>query len=336
VRGRVRDLAARLEAPGTRPVAVTAIVLALLLATAASFAIAQRLKLERSPVAAPRITRLIGPTCGCESAVALLSVRLREPALVNATIVDGSGEHVRSLATELRRPPGRLALEWDGRDDAGEVVRNGRYRLRLELVDLNRTITVPTPVRVDARPPLVRLVEASPLVISPDGDGRHDRVLYRYRTNEPASPLLELGGDVLVRGVLGSAGPAQVRWPGQVDGRPAKPGTYATRVVVEDAAGNRSEPTRVVAVRVRYIELQDVQARVRIGGTLAFRTDADAERVEYSARPVRAGEGFGGSVEPGRAVVRVPRGLRRGRYVFEVTVLGRSERAVIVLVRRRP
>lgn len=333
MRDRVRGLAARLEAPGTRSIVVTAIVLALLLATAASFAIAERLKLERSPVTSPRLTRLIGPECECEKAVARLSVVLRERATVNATIVSSTGDHVAAIATGLRRPSGRLSLEWDGRDDAGEVVRSGRYRLRLELVSLGRTITVPTPVRVDARPPRVQLVGASPLVFSPDEDGRGDRVRYRYRTTEASYPLVEVDGEAVVRGPRRPAGPGQVRWRGRLDGEFAEPGTYATRLVVVDAAGNRSEPTRVVTVRVRYLELQDVQARARIGGRLVFRTDADAQRVEFSLRPVGAGEGFGGSVEPGRAEVRVPRGLRPGRYVFEASVGERSERAIVVLVR---
>jgi hypothetical protein len=332
VRDRLPGLAARLEAPGTRPAAVAAIVVALLVAAAASFAIAERLKLERSPVAGPRLTRLIGPECECEKAVARLSVMLRERAVVNATIVDGSGEHVATLATGLRRERGRVAFEWDGRDDAGEVVRSGRYRLRLELTNLDRTITVPTPVRVDARPPRVQLVDVSPLVFSPDADGRRDRVLYRYRATEAAYPLVELDEEVLARGRRVPAGPGQVRWRGRLDGGYAEPGTYATRLVVVDAAGNRSEPTRVVTVRVRYVELLDVQQRARIGGTLAFRTDADARVVEYSVRPVGAGEGFGGSVMPGAAEVRVPRGLRPGRYVLRVTVGERGERAAVELV----
>jgi len=318
-----------------RPLAVTAIVVALLLATAASFAITERLKLERSPVASPQLTRLIGPECECEKAVARLSVLLRERAVVNATIVNSAGEHVATLGEGLARSRGRLSLEWDGRDDAGEVVRSGRYRLRLELVSLDRTITVPTPVRVDARPPRVELVEASPLVFSPDDDGRRDRVQYRYRTNEASYPIVEVEGKPAVRGLRRPAGPGQVRWRGRLDGESVQPGTYATRLVVVDAAGNRSEPTRLVTVRVRYLELQDVQARARIGGTLVFRSDADALRVDYSVRPIGAGEGFGGSVEPGRAEVRVPRGLRPGRYVLETSVGGRSERAIVVLVRRR-
>lgn len=332
--GRLRALAARLEAPGTRPLAVTVVVLGLLLATATSFAIAERLKLERSPVAAPRLTRLIGPTCECERATARLQVRLREPALVNASIVDAGGDEVRSLATGLRRPRGTLRLTWDGRTDEGDVVRGGLYRLRLELPELNRTITVPTPIRVDVRAPRLRLLEATPLIFSPDGDGRRDRVIYRYRANEGAYTIVEVEGERAVRGLRRPAGAWQVRWRGRLDGEPAAPGAYRTRVYAVDAAGNRSTPTRVVAVRVRYLDLQDVQRRARIGGTLAFRTDADARRVEYSLTPIGPGEGFGGSAEPGRAEVPVPRGIRPGRYVFTAAVGEHRKRALIVL--RRP
>ena len=329
---RLRGLAARLEAPGTRPAAVTLVVVALLLAAAASFAIAERLKLERSPVTAPELTRLIGPGCECEKAVAQLAVRFRERVVVTATIVDGAGEHVATRAEELERPRGPAEVEWGGRDEAGELVRSGRYRLRLELENLDRTITVPTPVRVDARPPRVQLLEAEPLVFSPDGDGRRDRVRYRYRTNEAAYALVEVEGETAVHAPRRPAGEGRVRWQGRIDGEFAEPGMYATQVVVVDAAGNRSEPTAVVAVRVRYVELLGAQPRARVGGTLRFRTDADARVVEYALRPVGAGEGFGGTVAPGAASVRVPRGLRPGRYVLRVVVGEWSERAAVRLV----
>ena len=104
---RLRGLAARLEAPGTRPAAVTLVVVALLLAAAASFAIAERLKLERSPVTAPELTRLIGPGCECEKAVAQLAVRFRERVVVPAPLGEGAGAPVATLAAERARPRGR-------------------------------------------------------------------------------------------------------------------------------------------------------------------------------------------------------------------------------------
>ena len=191
---------------------------------------------------------------------------------------------------------------------------------------------MPTPVRVDARPPRVQLLEAEPLVFSPDGDGRRDRVRYRYRTNEAAYALVEVEGETAVHAPRRPAGEGRVRWQGRIDGEFAEPGMYATQVVVVDAAGNRSEPTAVVAVRVRYVELLGAQPRARVGGTLRFRTDADARVVEYALRPVGAGEGFGGTVAPGAASVRVPRGLRPGRYVLRVVVGEWSERAAVRLV----
>ena len=158
---------------------MTALVLVLLLATAVAFAVAERLKLERSPVTAPRLTRLIGPTCECDKRTARLAVRLREPDVIDAAIVDTAGDHVRTLATNLRRSRGVVRFTWDGRDDADAVVRDGRYRLSVHLDGEDRTIVVPTPIRVDTTAPRLRLVSATPRVISPDGDGRADRVLFR-------------------------------------------------------------------------------------------------------------------------------------------------------------
>src|SRR5262245_20465248 len=181
---RARDLLARLKSPRVRPVVLVTVVLCLLIGSAAAFAVAERLKLERSPVASPKIQRILGPTCDCPKDTANLSFGLRHSDRVTASIVDANGRRIRLLLDNERRRAGRINLTWDGRNDSGDVVHDGRYRLRVALGQAHRTITIPTPVRVDTRPPRLRLIDATPNVFSPDGDGRADRVLYRYRSSE--------------------------------------------------------------------------------------------------------------------------------------------------------
>ncbi|MDQ4018861.1 MAG: hypothetical protein M3188_03375 [Actinomycetota bacterium] len=226
--------------------------MALLLATVAAFALAERLKLERSPVTAPRFTRLIGPECGCEKARADLRVRLRQADRVTAMIVGEDGEEVRRLATRLERPRGRVRFVWDGRDGAGKPAADGLYRLRLELERADRTITIPTPVRVDGTPPRLRLVSATPRAITPDGDGRADRVLYVYRSSERAYAVVYVNGRYTVRGRSWRRGRGRVRWRARVEGGGyVEPGVYRTWIEAVDPAGNRSERSPVVTVRVR-------------------------------------------------------------------------------------
>src|SRR5687767_8400856 len=105
--------------PGVRSLAVIVLVLVLLGGTAAAFAVTEVLKLERSPITAPRFTKHFSPVCGCEKEEARLSLRLRKADTVDATIVDPGGNTVRTLLEDQRLRRGPVTLEWDGRDDAG-------------------------------------------------------------------------------------------------------------------------------------------------------------------------------------------------------------------------
>lgn len=244
----LRRLLSSPESPQVRRAAVTALALVLLIATAAAFAVAERLKLERSPLTAPEFTRLIGPECACESARAALRIRLRKPERLDVSIVNLDGEHVRTLATDVARKRGPAQFEWDGRNDAGDVVRDGRYRVRFHLDRAGRTITVPTGIRVDATPPRLTLISAEPRTIAP-GFGGPERVLFTYRTSERASPLLLVRSVVALRTPRSRPrGVRELRWRGKVGGSLVRPGSYRTDLFVVDLAGNRSEPASVTVL----------------------------------------------------------------------------------------
>jgi hypothetical protein len=317
--------------------AVTALALVLLAATAVAFGVTERLKLQRSPVTAPRLDRLLSPTCGCERGVAKLRVTLRKADRLDASIVDSAGEPVRNLVTDAEQAKGVARLEWDGRDDRGDPVRDGRYRLRIHLDRAERTITIPTPIRVDGSPPAVELIATRPAKLSPDGDGRGDRVLFTYRANETAYALVVVRGIDAVRGKYFPAGRGRVSWRGRLNGRVAKPGSYEAAVVAVDRAGNRSRPTRSVRIPLRYVELVDVPRALRAGQTLEFTVDADAKEVFLTFTYLR-GKGFvfpARAVAPGRVRVRAPR--NRGRYDVIAAVsdgANHGDRDVFRVVRR--
>jgi len=332
---RLRRFADSLEAPRAHRIAVTTIVLVLLVATAATFGRAERLKLERSPIGAPRLTRIIGPTCRCPKAVARLKFTLRRAERIDASIVDAGGNHVRTLAAGLARPKGPVEFGWRGRDDRGRVVRDGLYRLKIELTDVHRAVTIPTPIRVDSHAPRVVLVSATPHTFSPDGDTRADRVRFRYRSNEAVSPEVYVRGALVARTPIQPAGPGSLRWRGRIGGETAPEGTYTAWVQAVDAAGNRSAPTRLVFVRIRYVTLRVPDRSAVVPGTLAFRAGADAKRVTYVlARLGGKRQTLQGSARPGVVRLRLPARLAPGRYVLEVTANGRDDRAIVVLRRR--
>jgi hypothetical protein len=296
------------------------LVLVLLGGTAAAFAVTEVLKLERSPITAPRFTKHFSPVCVCEKEVARLSLRLRKADTVDAAIVDPGGSTVRTLIEDERFRRGPLTLEWDGRDDAGGRVADGRYRLRMRLEDQHRTIILPNPIFVDTQAPRVVVVGVGPQVFSPDDDGRRDRIDVSYSASEPARGTLLVDGAAARTGKLRAEGRASMRWDGAVLGRAVGPGLYALALRVEDRAGNVSEPTEAVPVRLRYIDLVSGLIRVRRGGVLRFRVDTDAESINWQlmrrrgAPPLIAVSGG----PPGNVSSRLPGSIRPGFYLLRV------------------
>lgn len=60
-----------------------------------------------------------------------LSFQLGRAGTVSVLVVDRDGFITRTLVREERRSAGPVALEWDGRDDVGEVVANEAYSFRI-------------------------------------------------------------------------------------------------------------------------------------------------------------------------------------------------------------
>ena len=237
-----------------RRAAVTVLVFALLAGTAAAFVVTEELKLERSPIGRPRFDRVFSPVCDCPKETARLVLRLRRSDTIDAVIVDADGDPVRTLASGSRRVPGRLVLRWNGRNDAGAVVPEGAYQLRVHLADERRTIVIPNRVRVDTTPPTVALVSLAPRLLSPDGDGRSDAARAVFRSSERARPLVLVDGALAARGRVRAGGTSAVAWRGTKDGRPLPAGLYGVALQARDRAGNLSEPTPATAVTIRYIE----------------------------------------------------------------------------------
>jgi flagellar hook assembly protein FlgD len=226
--------------------AVTVLLLALLAATATAFALTEALKLEETPIARPRFHVEFSPGCSCVHDTARLPVRLKEAETIDATIVDSEGEEVRTLTVASPREPGRMVLLWDGRDDGGEIVLDGAYRLRLHFERSDRSIVVPKPIRVDTQAPTIELVGVTPRAPEPA-----EKVRVAALANERAGLLVYAGGRLVARSRLGGPGVLRFTWDGTVRGRrPLPPGEYALTLAVQDRAGNRSDQTAAVPVQL--------------------------------------------------------------------------------------
>jgi hypothetical protein len=298
------------------------IVIALLGATAAAFAVTERLKLEKSPITGTRVDKVFSPVCECARDIAVISFRLRKRSTVTVDMLNSSGRPVRTLVRDRREQPGRVSYTWDGRDDAERVVAEGVYRPRVRLDEHGRTIVLPNPIRVDTTAPTISLIRVFPRVFSPDGDGRADRVTAEYEIDEPARAMMLVDGE---RRVLSKfrATEGRLVWFGLVDGRSVRPGTYEIRLRAFDRAGNRSARTRAVSVRVRYIafarDTVEAVAGRRFG--IGVSTDAVSYRWLFDGRK--------GTARRPRLVLRAPE--EPGTYVLYVASGRFADRAEVVV-----
>jgi hypothetical protein len=301
------------------------IVVVLLGATAAAFAVTERLKLERSPITGTKVDRVFSPVCECARDTAQISFVLRKPASVTVELLDGDGDRVRRLVRDREETRGRVSYVWDGRNDAERIVEDGVYRPRVLLEEHGRTIVLPNPIRIDTKPPRIRLIRIRPRVISPDGDDRKDRLVARYEIDERARAMMLVNGQRRVLAKFPST-EGRLVWFGRVDGRSIRAGKYEIRLRAFDRAGNRSSTKRVVPVVVRYVRLSRERIEVVRGKRFSVRVSTDA----LSYRWVFAGDR--GIARKRALVLRAPE--TRGRYRVLVAVRGRADSAVVVV--RRP
>ncbi|HEU5264982.1 MAG TPA: FlgD immunoglobulin-like domain containing protein [Gaiellaceae bacterium] len=298
------------------------IVLGLLGATAAAFAVTERLKLERSPVTGTRVDRVFSPVCECARDVAMISFIVRRSERITVDLLDTAGRSVRTLVRDRREPAGRVSYTWDGRDNAERIVVEGLYRPRVQLERHGRTIVLPNPIRVDTTAPRIRILRVFPRVFSPDGDGRRDRVTATYEINERARAMMLIDGRRRVLAKFPSR-EGKLVWFGRIDGRLVRPGMYEVRLRAVDRAGNRSARTRAVPVRVRYVELSRDRIEVVAGKRFSVRVRTDAP----SYRWLFAGDR--GAATRQVLVLRAPE--TPGTYYLYVTVGDRADRAEVVV-----
>ena len=302
-------------------IASTVLVVALLAATAAAFALTQGLKLQKSPIFGTRVPLpVFSPVCNCPKEKARIAFKLRKADRLDIAIVDG-GRVVRTIERGRSYPKGPVVIEWDGRDDAGRILPEGEYNPRIRVRGEHQTITLPNPITIDVTPPVVQHVRVAPRVVSPDGDGRRDRVLVSYRLNEPGRGALIVNGKRRGLGTLFPRTEERIAWNATVRGRPVRPGVYALQLIAFDRAGNRSARTPPIPVAVRYVALGRNRIPVAAGAPFAVRVSSDAERVRWTLG------GRSGFARPGTLRLRAP--LQKGRFTLTVAANGHTARAAV-------
>ena len=302
------------------------VVLLLLVATGAAFAAAQHLKLEPTPIRGVHVTKLFSPVCECGDRLAAIRFRLRRSDRVSVLITDSAGHVVRHLVAGEQVGKTPVRYTWDGLNDAGEMVADGKYAPRISLVGDGRTFDLPNRIQVDTTSPRVRVISARPTTISPDRDGHADYIRIRFAVNEPSMTRLYVNGVPRVR-VRGLPLRGKIDWSGRINGR-VRAGRQMLAIVARDRAGNVSRAARSIPLRIRFVALPSHGILARPGARFRVSVDADAPTASWRLGTKRG---------TGRAhplVLRAP--TRPGRYVLRVSVGPHAARATVRVSGARP
>ncbi len=215
-----------------------AIVLALLTATAISFAVTERQKLEATPFDVLEVTKTFSPLHGSGTVV----LRLRHEHLLTVQIVNSQDRAVATLVRDQRFRRGTFFFHWTGRR-----APDGTYEPRITLDD-GRVYVLPNQIVTDTVAPRVSLVSYRPHVLR---RRRHKpRIRIAYRVSELAHVILYVDGHEVIFGGA-KALHAHVDWYAKKNGRRLRPGRYRLRLAAVDLAGNTSSRTAPFVVRIR-------------------------------------------------------------------------------------
>jgi N-acetylmuramoyl-L-alanine amidase len=166
---------------------------------------------SRSMLTALATPSLITPNGDGRRDSTVVRYRLREPAVVTATLVDSVGVPVTTLFIE-QKGSGSYSFRWD----ATGIV-DGRYGIVLSARNaLGVETTATLAVIVDRTLQGFRVV---PQVLSPNGDGRNDLARFRFTLNNPARVVLTIRRGKRTIGQVFSgqleAGQRAIEWNGR-------------------------------------------------------------------------------------------------------------------------
>jgi FlgD Ig-like domain len=322
---------------------------ALVVATVAAFFVTQHIKVSTPFINGfPRPDpSTISPTetgCGGSNRVARFSFYLQHRADdVDVYIADHDGTNVRTLASARHMPTQRREnFPWNGRDDSGRIVPDGKYYYKVALRNQGQTVEFTrTPVTVKTQAPRPVVTNVSPALV-PQGANPRATISYRgsdgttyvqlYRTDVPGDPQVK---SFRVRQRSSSA-----IWDGTIGGRSAPAGTFLVGLRVQDAACNIGTfpvtipPPRGLTphagVTVRYLAAEPPLDPVRAGSTAIVYVDSRQRQYRWALRRVGNKKVLRhGSSRDVTLHVRVP---DAGAGLYELAIRAGGNRALVPLV----
>ena len=297
-------------------------LLGLLVATAAAFAITEHLKLIKSALYGPTVSKYLSPVCNCPTSTATIQFMLRHPDRVTVKIVDAHGNEVRTIRSDVALPAKRLdQFPWDGTANDGTQVPDGVYYPSIHLAHARHTFKLANTITVNTQPPEVLSVgrqKRSPVLLA--GPGRS--VAIRYDFSKDAHALVYVGKRLVVVGRRVQP-QNKVKWAGTLGGNPLPAGRYVLSVGARDIFGNETPAAerKHVTVVVRYIELSPDRVTVGSGGRIKIHVRTAARRYTWRLGK-RHGERRGRTLR-----LRAP--TTPGTYRLVVAEDGHTETAVV-------
>lgn len=328
----------------------------LVVATVAAFFVAQRIKSSPSIIQAVKHPRVISPNGDGTLDSIGFSLRLKEPDRVTLTIVDSDGDPVRRILDDrkLRAYESLRGSEvrWDGRDDDGNVVADGRYRLRITLRDLGRTAVDQKSIVVDTKPPrpLVKRVEPAdggPAVL-PRANGGSVTAVFSQARNEGATISVYETSPVRRRILTEPLEPGETQWvwDGTVNGTALPSGTYVIVPSWRDKAGNVGTSVPLAkdglpvdgrpklpgkgGVTIRYVAVSPPRGAVKAGTRASFSVDARGERYGWSLSRFDGQTIKRGKASRSSLTIKIPR-ANAGLYRLRISAGGHVSSAPFVV-----
>jgi hypothetical protein len=314
----------------------------LVAATFGAFFVAQRLKNSPPVLGQIGVTPVFSPNRDGRLDRAVVSFKLKQADRIAVTVIDARDDEVRELTGGRDAAAGELErFKWDGRDDAGRPVADGRYRFRVALQRQGRSVRVPKSIRLDVTPPRPLVASIGPFrapgpELLPLPGGRPAEVHLRAPARGLRVLLFKTGpGAPRLVGSWDHPGTTW-RWDGRTgDGRPVSPGSYLVAVEARDRAGNVGRSVALDArglpvapfgralpgrggITVRYLGVVAPAAPTAAGQLARFFVDSRQERYSWTVRRVGSGRvvARGAKTKPALAL-HAPAG-DSGAYLLEV------------------
>lgn len=251
-----------------------------------------------------RGTQLLSPAAG--NGQATFSVRVRERSLVSLEIRSSEGR-VRTLSNSAPYAAGWQRRTWDGRDEAGNIVPDGDYNVRLRArsqIRGARVFNTSRRIRIDATPPSISSFSTRSATFAAPGPAQC-RARAQVGDAERARFEVRRGGRLVAMSQTrtpNGEGRVAWNWNGEnAKGDPVIPGIVEIRVTAIDRAGNRSRRAatcwagnltgRVVPVRPTAGDRVRVRLKAADGTLLPGDAEVALSLFEKAAVP---GDGPGG------------------------------------------